>query len=190
MEPKRSYRNFFSRLGFLRGFCDKFAKDGHCTKEIGFTSGVRPINGGKLLKSAAIYGPNAGGKTNLLSAMAIFREFITESSKESQAGEKIPVTPFRLHTSTETAPTYFETIFLNEGTQYRYGFEATEDRVETEWLFCKKNSIRETRLFTRERGRIRTNNAFSEGKGLEARTRPNALFLSVVAQFNGRIAGG
>ncbi|MGP8236279.1 MAG: AAA family ATPase [Limisphaerales bacterium] len=143
----------------------------------------------RLLKSAAIYGANASGKTNLLAGMEIFRQFIQKSSRESQIGEKIPVAPFRLHTATEKAPTYFEMVFLQKGTRYRYGFEATPETIHAEWLFSQRDSIRETRLFTREGVTIEPSAEFREGKGLETRTRPNALFLSVVSQFNGAIAG-
>ncbi len=146
--------------------------------------------GRRLLKSAAIYGANASGKTNLLAGMETFRQFVLDSSKESQMGEKIPVIPFRLHTATESAPTHFEVVFLENQIRYRYGFEATAGVVEAEWLFSQHDSIRETRLFTRESSAIEPSVEFKEGRGLEARTRANALFLSVVAQFNGRIASG
>src|SRR5271170_5454626 len=64
--------------------------------------------GKRLVKAAAIYGPNAGGKSNLLVAMERFRELIKESSKDTQKGEPIPVTPFRLHSTTEKGPSFFE----------------------------------------------------------------------------------
>src|SRR5688572_20314742 len=83
----------------------------------------------RLLKSSAIYGPNAGEKSNFLAAMASFRDFVQNSSKESQLGEKIPVAPFRLHAATESAPTHFEVAFVDNGARYRYGFEATPDKV-------------------------------------------------------------
>jgi AAA15 family ATPase/GTPase len=143
----------------------------------------------RLVKAAAIYGSNAGGKSNFIEAMAQFRSFILGSSKDTQKGEPIPVTPFRLHSSTEGTPTFFEVLFLKDGTRYRYGFEATKEAIVSEWLFKQADSIRETRLFTRENSSISTGDAFKEGKGLEERTRSNALFLSVVAQFNGSIAG-
>jgi len=150
---------------------------------------VATVDGLRLLKSAAIFGANAGGKSNFLKAMAVFRDFVRNSSKETQQGEKIPVAPFRLHLDTESAPTLFEVLFLQNGTRYRYGFEATVDRVETEWLFRQKNSTRETCLFTREGAKFKVSAEFKEGRGLEERTRSNALFLSVAAQFNGTIAG-
>src|ERR1035438_551966 len=52
---------------------------------------VTTVGGLRLLKSAAIFGANAGGKSNFLKAMAVFRNFIRNSSKETQQGEKIPV---------------------------------------------------------------------------------------------------
>jgi predicted ATPase len=152
-------------------------------------SNVAMVADQRLLKSAAIYGANASGKSNFLAGMEIFRQFVQNSSKESQAGEKIPVIPFRLNTATESAPTHFEIVFLQNGARYRYGFEATAEMIQAEWLFSQKDSIRETRLFTREGSTIEASVEFREGKGLEARTRPNALFLSVVSQFNGGIAG-
>ncbi len=143
----------------------------------------------RLVKAAAIYGPNAGGKSNFLMAMERFRELVKESSKDTQKGEPIPVSPFRLHTATETAPSFFEAVFLHKGTRYRYGFEATREAIQSEWLFRQFDSIRETRMFTREKEMIDSSSSFHEGHGLEKLTRPNALFLSVVAQFNGEISG-
>jgi AAA15 family ATPase/GTPase len=143
----------------------------------------------RLVKAAAVYGANAGGKSNFLEAMGRMRNWVLGSSKDAQSVEKIPVTPFRLHEDTEAAPTFFETVFLQSGTRYRYGFEATAAVIVSEWLFSQKDSIRETRLFTRDNEQIDASDAFKEGKGLEKRTRPNALFLSVVAQFNGDVAG-
>jgi hypothetical protein len=45
---------------------------------------VTTVGGMRLLKSAAIFGANAGGKSNFLRAMAVFRNFIRNSSKETQ----------------------------------------------------------------------------------------------------------
>jgi len=143
----------------------------------------------RLVKASAIYGPNAGGKSNFLSAMVQFRELVQASSKDSQKGEPIHVTPFRLHSTSEGEPSFFEAVFFQNGTRYRYGFEATRQAIVSEWLFKQADSIRETRLFTREHASIDATETFKEGKGLENRTRPNAVFLSVAAQFNGEIAG-
>jgi len=149
---------------------------------------VAVVGDQKLLKSAAIFGANASGKSNFLAAMLTLRNLIRDSSKDSQQGDKIPVSPFLLNTATESAPSFFEIIFLQKGTRYRYGFEATPQAIQSEWLFRQADSKRETRLFTREGEEIEPTESFKEGKGLENRTRANALFLSVAAQFNGEIA--
>jgi AAA15 family ATPase/GTPase len=143
----------------------------------------------RVVRAAAIYGSNAGGKSNLIGSMWLFRHMVLGSSKDTQRGEPVPMFPFRLHSDTENAPTFFEVVFLENQTRYRYGFEATKEAIVSEWLFRQANSVRETCLFTRERNSIAARDAFKEGKGLEERTRPNALFLSVAAQFNGSVAG-
>lgn len=146
------------------------------------------INKLKLLKSAVLYGANASGKSNLLKAMNFMRRFVFNSSKETQATETIKVNNFKLSTKTEKKPSFFEIIFIHEGNKYRYGFEVDKNRVYSEWLFFVP-SRQESKLFIRNNDDIEIGTTyFKEGKGLENKTRPNALFLSVVAQFNGEIA--
>ena len=142
----------------------------------------------RLLKSAAIYGANASGKTNLARAMQFMRSFTLNSSKNTQDGEPIPTDVFRLSEATLNEPSFFQIVFLAGGVTYRYGFEATAERVVSEWLFAAA-AAREARLFQRDADGIRINaKSFPEGKGLEDKTRDNALFLSTVAQFNGETA--
>ena len=141
-----------------------------------------------LLKTAAIYGPNASGKSNLVRALRFMRDFVLESSRESQAGDPIPVEPFLLREDTVGAPSSFEIVFDLEGVQYRYGFELDAHHVHAEWLFSRQSS-RERTLFERGFQTFVLGPDFrKEGKGLDERTRPNALFLSVVAQWNGALA--
>lgn len=47
-----------------------------------------------LIRTAVVYGPNAGGKTNLIRALYLMQQLILSSAKESQQGEKIPVDKF------------------------------------------------------------------------------------------------
>ncbi len=141
----------------------------------------------RLLRSAVIYGANASGKSNLLSALRFMRWFIHDSSKERQANEKIPISPFKLDASTENSPSHFEITSLIDKRRWRYGFEADQHRIHKEWLlYADKN--KETLLFSREMDNIDVREGFTEGKGLAEKTRENALFLSVAANFNGRTA--
>ena len=91
----------------------------------------------RILKSAVIYGANASGKSKLLDAFAFMRYFVINSSKEGQKGETIEVEPFKLSTQTENEPSEFEIIFVHKNVLYRYGFEATTDRIVSEWLYHK-----------------------------------------------------
>ncbi|MBD2607776.1 ATP-binding protein [Scytonema hofmannii FACHB-248] len=140
----------------------------------------------KLLKSAAIYGANASGKSNLAKALNFMKWFMVNSSKETQSTEKIGVERFQLSSETEAKPSLFEIVFLMNGKKYRYGFEATRDKVVSEWLFYVPKS-RETKLFKRTLDNISVSKAY-KANGIQERTRDNALFLSVSAQFNVKIA--
>ncbi len=141
-----------------------------------------------LLTSLAIYGANASGKSNIVMALAFMSQLVLLSANESQAGVPLAVESFRLSTETENEPSFFEIVFLLDGRQFRYGFEVNRKQVISEWLFSFQ-SAKESTLFIRENNSIKPSSRFfKEGKGLEGKTRPNALFLSVVAQFNGEIS--
>jgi AAA15 family ATPase/GTPase len=141
----------------------------------------------KLLKSGVLYGANGSGKSNLISAMSFFRNFISTSSNEKQADDEIKVLNFLLSSDSNDQPSSFEMIFYIGDIRYRYGFEADKVKIHSEWLFSLKSNARtESQLFIREFQLITS--SFKEGKGLEGNTRSNALFLSTVAQLNGEIA--
>lgn len=140
----------------------------------------RPVT---LLKSAAIYGANAGGKSNLIKAMAFMRRMVMHSSKESQAEEPFPHNPFLLNPRTSEEPTTMEAVFVQDGIRYRYGFSADRERVHLEWLFAAPRG-REARLFIRRQNKFEFGKGMTRVSGLEEKTRENALFISVAAQFN------
>jgi AAA15 family ATPase/GTPase len=140
----------------------------------------------RLLKSAVIYGANASGKSKLIDAFAFMRYFVINSSKESQKGDTIEVEPFRLSTETENEPSEFEIIFIHKNVLYRYGFEATSERIVSEWFYHKPKT-KEVELFYREGNIFNTHErSFTKGNTVvkEGLVRDNALLLSVAAQFN------
>jgi len=141
----------------------------------------------RLLCSAAIYGANASGKSNLVAAIRFMQNFIRKSSTDSQAEDVIDVEPFLLNTSTENEPSLFEIVLIADEVEYRYGFQVTQNRVIAEWLFGAY-STKETTLFTRDEHGIKLGVKLKAAKHLTELTRPNALFLSVAAQFNNPIA--
>lgn len=150
-------------------------------------SNVALVNGRSILKSGVIYGANASGKSNLLDALGIVSTLVRDSSRESIADQPLPIHPYRLCENCETDPSRFEVIVAINKVIYRYGFEATTERIVTEWLY-KVNKRTDALLFLRDGNDYIINSGFKEGKGLEAKTRNNSLFLSVCAQFNGVIS--
>lgn len=141
-----------------------------------------------LLKSAVVYGANASGKSNFIKAFDFFKWYTINSSKDIQAGERVNIESFRLNSVTVEEPSYFEIIFCDEENQYRYGFEADNSLVHTEWLYQKANKKRskEVELFYREKDKFEIHLKFAVGKELANKRmiRENALLLSVAAQFN------
>lgn len=150
-----------------------------------------PEFGLKLLKSAVIYGANASGKSKLAEGMRFMRNFVIHSSRETQKGDRIDVQPFLLSTETEGKPSEFEVIFVYKSELFRYGFEVAPDRVAAEWLF-HRGKTKEVEIFYREgqkfdlhKTRFKKAKALVDGKMI----RPNALLISVAAQFNDKLAG-
>ena len=90
-----------------------------------------------LMKSAVVYGANASGKSNFIKAFEFFKWYVINSSKDIQAGERVNIESFRLNSLTAGEPSYFEAIFCDEDNQYRYGFEADNSSVHSEWLYQK-----------------------------------------------------
>ena len=138
-----------------------------------------------LIKGAVIYGANASGKSNFIRAMSTMKRIVMSFNQPST--KILNVTPFLLSTETEKAASHFEVLFQILNIRYRYGFEVTNKEITAEWLYeAKKNA--EKLLFIREGDDIEISASYKEGENLEEKTRKNALFLSVVDQFNGPIA--
>lgn len=143
-----------------------------------------------LLKSKAIYGANASGKSNVIKALFAFLLVVRESLKDESTLTKV-IQPFTFSTETEHQPSFFQIIFVLKDIQYRYGFEATSEKITAEWLMMKslaKPRTKEIALFVRENQDIALHEKhFREGRILLLRNdlvRENSLFLSAVASFN------
>jgi AAA15 family ATPase/GTPase len=140
----------------------------------------------RILKSAAMYGANASGKSKFIEALVFMRHFVLSSSKESQKGDPIPVVPFRLNIESENAPSEFEVVFTFKDIMFRYGFEVDTNRVVSEWLYYKPNT-KEIELFYRDFQEFALHpRNFSKGNAIikDTLVRDNALLISVAAQFN------
>lgn len=96
-----------------------------------------PFDNTHLLKAIAIYGANASGKSNLITALDLVSRFIRNSATKMNQGDKIPgLTPFRLDRDSVEQPSRFRVDFSDEGVRYQYGFAATASQVQEEWLYA------------------------------------------------------
>ncbi|MCC5916757.1 MAG: ATP-binding protein [Cryomorphaceae bacterium] len=151
------------------------------------------IKKNSFLKSKAIYGANASGKSNVVKAFITFFKIIKNSVKDDKVLSMVD--SFKLSTETENEPSFFQMIFWEKSVRYRYGFELSEESVYSEWLYGKPGE-RELCFFIREGMEIieldKTN--FSEGAKLKTLLfdggsteneifRKNSLFLSTLATF-------
>lgn len=94
---------------------------------------ITNISGVKLLKDAAIYGANAGGKTSFVRAMEVSKQMILFQTNSVPGSGRMYC---RTDSSNKNKPTYFEYILEISGKFYSYGFEIVlaSSTIESEWL--------------------------------------------------------
>jgi AAA15 family ATPase/GTPase len=155
---------------------------------------VFPVRNYPLLSSAVIYGANASGKSNILKAFGFMRAMVLNAKKVIQSTDTLLHEPFRLSTETESASSSFEAVFLvsspDKIIKYRYGFEADNTAIYSEWLFADEKG-KEARLFYRdvENKEFYVNTEkFKEGHGLKDKVLPNSLFIWKCDQDGGAIS--
>ncbi|KHE13777.1 phage resistance protein [Aeromonas hydrophila] len=144
----------------------------------------------KLLRSAAVYGANASGKSTLIKALQYMRDVVLESATIIQPGQTYIVQPFRLDANSANQPTEFEVSFLLDEVRYQYGFAMTPKRIVSEHLLVYK-AFKPQRWFERYYDAESGKDIYEFGPGLkgaksvwEGATRANALFLSMAVQLN------
>jgi len=147
------------------------------------SSSVVEYENTSLLKSVAIYGSNASGKSNIMKAFSIFEEMVQKSLLRANLTTPLPSEVFKLSPETKEKPSFFEMTFLMKKEIYSYGFEITKQMITKEWLKQKRGK---KTLFERDKQEIKTNkNYFKEGsEALKKQTSEKVLFLSVLSSNN------
>lgn len=145
-----------------------------------------------LLRSAVLYGPNAGGKSNLITALAFMRSMIETSAVGIREGQPLNVSAFRLDPETNQQPSEFEITFVDAGVRYQYGFALTAARIVKEWLLVYVGRKAQC-WFEREYNNKTDKDNWYLGSHLtgsnqrrmwKEATRANALFLSTAVNLN------
>ncbi|TCC97339.1 AAA family ATPase [Pedobacter psychroterrae] len=157
------------------------------SKELDELNVVQVTEKWKLLKSKAIYGANASGKSNIIRAMVAFIRIVNNSVKDDSVLYRF-IEEFRLSSDCDDQPSFFQIMLLIGGVFYRYGFEATRTAIISEWLYGTPGK-KEVQFFLRQEDDITINEKqFSEGSKLKELVRKDALFLTVVKSLNGEIS--
>ena len=155
------------------------------TAESRAETAARPL---RLLPSAAIYGANAAGKTNVIRGLKTMHDIVLRPADRGPA--ELPVTPFRFDPACSDQPTAFEVMCIADGVRYQYGFRATRSEVTEEWLYAWPSGRLQV-WFERRSGDATGEPSWKLGGKLtgdrefwKRATRPQALFLSTAVYFN------
>ncbi len=141
-----------------------------------------------LLKTAAIYGANSSGKTNLIKALQFFIDFILNRSNYITENDHTGIIPYLLNIKGKSNPSDFEIIILKNDTYFTYGFSLTPNEVVNESFSIRK--ARESSVFRRIKGdydiaaKYKIMNEISKRKMVPK----NSLLITKAAQFNEKIA--
>ena len=100
---------------------------------------IKDRDGEVFLPVSAVYGPNGGGKSNVLEALhslvfKVLRPLYATSDNENAAIriKRILIEPFAFSTETANAPTEFELFFRTALAEYRYELTVRKDVIEYE----------------------------------------------------------
>ena len=156
-------------------------------------------SGVRIARSAVIYGANASGKTNLFLALLRMKAFMLASVGFDKKANYLFCEPFALSKGMTEKPVSFELEFTQDSKHFIYGFSMRmvnnsweSYEIVREWLIGIERNKKKP-YFLREHHMSDDSNPFDvinvdgkmmpQGLGLERRTRPDALFFTVAAQF-------
>lgn len=119
---------------------------------------IEDKDGEKFLPVSAIYGPNGGGKSNVLEALhtlaaKVLRPLYATTDNDDRVflQKKLIIEPFLFSEETKNEPTEFEIFFRTEVAEYRYILHVKRDVVVYESLDrVKLDTGRRSALFERD----------------------------------------
>ncbi|ACV22287.1 Predicted ATPase [Slackia heliotrinireducens] len=145
------------------------------------------LSGLRFLRSAAIFGPNASGKTAIWRALATMKDIVLNSASY-MASTAFNHAPFRLDPEMLDEPTRFTVVFTSgmDSIRYEYSFAYTENAIIEEELCAYPKGHRQT-WFRRAMEDGATNIKGSGYLKVPAAVKPflndNMLLLSLLANF-------
>lgn len=155
---------------------------------------IKDRDGELFLPVSAVYGPNGGGKSNVLEALhslvfKVLRPLYATSDSENAVIriKRILIEPFAFSAETVNAPTEFELFFRTRLAEYRYELTVRKDVIEYERLDrVKLETGRRSALFERDENEITLKGVFSKLKTSEdlSETLPLLSYLGITYAKN------
>ena len=141
-----------------------------------------------LLPVGVIYGPNGGGKTNLLLALSCLISTVVKPIYELEKArekiiiqQKISAAPFYFNEISREMPTEFEVYFRQGKNEYRYNLSICGDDIVEESLYWKSIGGKRTGMvFDREGAEI-TLGASINKASINRSVNPKMPYLSFLA---------
>ncbi|MCQ2555625.1 MAG: ATP-binding protein [Clostridia bacterium] len=141
-----------------------------------------------LLPVSVVYGPNAGGKTNLLQALSalIFTVVkpVMELGKNRVHGiiqQDVSVHPFLLDSDSKNRPSEFEIYFRTSGNEFRYYIAILDSNIVSEHLYWRTIGGKKTgTVFKREGSSIELGASIGNGN-INKDVNPKMPYLSFLA---------
>jgi len=132
-----------------------------------------------------VFGANASGKSNVITALGRMKDAVLRSYADWTSRDGIPRDAFALDPKVAAETTFYEADFtLDDGVRWTYGFELSDRRVESEWLFAYPKGRRQVwfdRDATRENVFDFPGERLQERGRLARTTRADALLLTRAA---------
>ncbi|BBE31910.1 transporter [Tepiditoga spiralis] len=148
---------------------------------------IHDKNEEKFLKIAAIYGPNAGGKSNIIEAFRFMRYWVLSSFKEAGERKGIPLKCFAFDEKFKNGKSEFEVFFKEKGYEYQYGFLIDDSKVYEEWLYKRdfRGKNKYNIIFERKENNIKSSKFLKKVVSItENIINGSTLFLSFLGNIN------
>ncbi|SFD25140.1 AAA family ATPase [Clostridium uliginosum] len=138
----------------------------------------------KYIKTAAIYGANASGKSSVIQAFKFMQTWVILSFKKSAENKDIPIKRFAFDSEALKEPAEFEVFFKFNNNEYQYGFSLDNKKIIEEWLYFKKDNSKHKyiTLFERSKSDIECDSKLLKGaENFIPMVGDKTLFLSIIS---------
>lgn len=143
---------------------------------------------GKLLPVGVIYGPNGGGKSNLLRALTCLISTVVKPINDLEKTREHVILqhkenciPFLFDDTSKNEPTEFEIYFRKDENEYRYYLSLLDDVIVSEALYWRSaNGKKPGTVFEREQSKITLGSSINKAS-INRSVNPKMPYLSFLA---------